>query len=250
MLLASELPPENQPPAIEAAVIDFKRWQDSKKRFESAKDVAAFANHLGGTLLIGADHNNGAITYVPMSASDAEAVQDCYSASVKARCSPRPVMDFTQFPVSGGVVVAVNVWPSVAQLIAVKAHADKKQNDGDPKPNEGYGGEAWVFPVRVGNHSIYIVPENAMYMLPDVRRKALLPQAIPKDVPITISFRFLTGGESGGSAAFQLLRVEEATNSVVFKQANTGAEVAYPLDQVELIYKAPNGWKLRFAPVS
>jgi predicted HTH transcriptional regulator len=47
----------------EKAIIDFKKQYDlndldrNDKRFEIAKDIAAFANHLGGTIVVGVVEN-------------------------------------------------------------------------------------------------------------------------------------------------------------------------------------------------
>ena len=47
----------------ERATLDLKLKGEVKKGFHLAKDVAAFANHLGGTLLIGAKEKDGRVDF-------------------------------------------------------------------------------------------------------------------------------------------------------------------------------------------
>jgi hypothetical protein len=61
----------------------------------------------------------------------------------------------------------VNVWPYVGQVIGVAVKCRREHDD--------YGDEAYVFPVRVGVDSVYLLPEQLpMFMLPEVRRAAIL----------------------------------------------------------------------------
>jgi hypothetical protein len=144
--------------------------------FERAKDVAAFANHLGGTLLIGAQELNGQLqAYVGMPPTDAGAVRNDYSKAVADRCMPRPTIDFEEYDDPGDPakrIVAINVEPSL-NLVGVKISGDKDK--------EGYGGIAYVFPVRSGIDARYLESgQLAMFMTPHVRRVAVLLSKIPQ----------------------------------------------------------------------
>src|SRR4051812_43949768 len=90
---------------------------DTSTPFHKAKDVAAFANHQGGTLLIGAQEVQGLLqSYVGMTAAAAVAVRTAYSQAIEQRCQPPPTVDFEEFPDPADLtkkIVAVNVWPSL-----------------------------------------------------------------------------------------------------------------------------------------
>src|SRR5947209_3105685 len=91
---------------FEQAVLDFKLEAETTDAFQRAKDVAAFANHLGGTLLVGAKEANGVVAaYVPLTFAVATQVQDGFSQAVSQRCSPRPLIDFARVPSGAGVVL-------------------------------------------------------------------------------------------------------------------------------------------------
>src|SRR5689334_13143390 len=93
-------PPRSLPQrgdAIERAVMDFK-VKGASDAFERAKDVAAFANHLGGSLVIGGHEDGHLREYVGLIDGDAAALREAYSEAVADRCTPRPVFDFEQYP--------------------------------------------------------------------------------------------------------------------------------------------------------
>jgi predicted HTH transcriptional regulator len=58
---ANDLPPAGplNNRSREKSDLDFKTFVEQAKSWENAKDVAAFANALGGVLLIGADDSTG-----------------------------------------------------------------------------------------------------------------------------------------------------------------------------------------------
>lgn len=177
-------PPLGPPPlgaAIERAVMDWKAV-DAGTPFHKAKDVAAFANHLGGTLLIGACEKDGQLdAYKGMTPAEAGTVRDAYSKAIKDKCQPHPTVDFEEFSAPGDHdkrIVAVNVWPSLLLVgVEIAAH----------KPSEGYGGTSFVYPVRSGTDATYLEPSQiAMYMTPQVRRIAVLLSKIPKDAVVRI----------------------------------------------------------------
>lgn len=113
----------------EGATIDFKAVLDPKwPGFRLARQVAAFANAIGGTLLIGAVEEPGTDrlgTYRPLSHDDAVAVEKRYGDAVKDLCSPKPLIDINAIQKDGGVVVAVNVWPFPGQAVGVRARVEQ-----------------------------------------------------------------------------------------------------------------------------
>jgi hypothetical protein len=172
----SDLPDVGAKKQFEGIAFDGK-MASKPTQYELAKDVAAFANAEGGTILVGAieDLATGIIVkYEPMTAATARAVRDDYNAAVKARCHPAPLIAPEIIPKGQGTfVVAVNVYPFPLQPVGVKVTADKS--------SEGYGGDAYTFPVRIGTHAQYLLPEQlGMFMEPKIRRMAVLLGSIPE----------------------------------------------------------------------
>ena len=100
---AAQLPQVGE--ATERFFLDLKRayekksFPDSKKeRFdhrEMAKDVAAFANASGGTIVVGAIENQatGAVAkYEPLLKKLAKEPSAAFNDATRDRCSPRPVL--------------------------------------------------------------------------------------------------------------------------------------------------------------
>ncbi len=164
-----KLPPKDQ--TIERPVLDLKTTVGPKPCFEKAKDVAAFANHLGGVLLIGATEVDGHVgAYAGIPVAHAAAVHTAYSQSVAQRCSPKPIIDFEQFPAEtpGNVVLAVFVEPYVG---GHPVGVEVKKGEYDP---------AYVFPIRSGKDAVFLLPEQlTMYSEPRLRRVFVMLSAIP-----------------------------------------------------------------------
>jgi hypothetical protein len=213
--------------AIERAVMDWKVVADGTD-FHKAKDVAAFANHLGGTLLIGAKETDGQLErYVGMNPADAGSVRDKFSKAVKDRCEPLPRIDFGEYNDPNDVtkkVVAVNVWPSLL-LIGVRLATHK--------PSEDYGGNSYVYPVRAGTDADYLTPSQiAMYMTPQVRRVAVLISRIPKGSLITI----WNSRNHQYNALYQELKEDQ--NLVMFTSQDGSRAPNLPLDCIRTVYEA------------
>jgi Putative DNA-binding domain len=223
----------------ERAMLDFKAKGETKSAFHLAKDVAAFANHLGGTLLIGAREEGGRVArYLPLTAQEAKGVQDAVSAAVGNRLSPKPIVDFAQLPVDAGVVLAVNVSPYIGQAIGVRVIADKAK--------EGFGDDAYVFPVRTLTDTIYLLPgQLSMFMLPAIRRTVILLHSIPRGAAVHVVAIATTGNREEGFMTIE--GVDEATNSVHLLPTPPHPDhknrswqltfpVSYPLDLISSVY--------------
>ncbi len=228
-------PPANLPEpgqGLERATWDLKGAPE-KFPFHAGRDVASFANHLGGTLLIGAYEKNGGVgAYSPMTREQAQQARDMYSKAITERCRPKPLFDFETFERDGGFVLAVNVWPSPVLIgVLVKAH----------KPDEGYGGDSFVYPARVGSDTDpHIEPERlAMYMLPEVRRNFILISKIPIGERVEVDSQHLAG--SRDHSAFVFSGVDYDANLVIFAGGNE-----FPLDQVQTVYRAAGKWHVTF----
>jgi hypothetical protein len=197
--------------------------------FHDAKDVASFANHLGGTLLIGAEEADGHLKrYVGLDPADAGLVRSKFSNAVKERCEPIPRIDFAEYSDPNGAtkkIVAVNVWPSLL-LIGVRLAAHK--------PSEGFGGDSYVYPVRAGIDADYLTPSQiAMYMTPNVRRIAVMISKIPKDAVVTI----WTKRNQSYKARYRELK-EDENLAILEHMEGTQQQHNVPLDCIKTVYEA------------
>lgn len=158
---------------VERATLDLKAKLEHGKTACMAIDVAAFANHLGGSLIIGAAEKAGSIgAYVPVPQKEINRCKDAMSKAVAQRCRPAPRVDFVPMPYGDGFVLVVNVWPQPSGMVGVRIDGNK--DDG------GYGGDAWAFPIRSGSDAFYVSAENLpMYLDSRVRRIVLLLNQIP-----------------------------------------------------------------------
>jgi Putative DNA-binding domain len=224
---------------FEQATLDLKVKAELTKSFHLAKDVAAFANHLGGVLILGASETNGRVgAYVPMSETDANATQDAFSKAVAQRCSPRPVIDFGRYPVAPGFVLTVLVWPFVGQPVGVKVKADSAVG--------GYGGDAYAFPVRSGSDSLFLLPEQLpMYMIPEQRRIAIALSQVPTGAEIRL--HTITANGPGAPFAVNYGSFDLLANVLTFRlnRSNRAAViVSVPLDAVRSAWKTATGWHI------
>lgn len=226
-------PPLGLPPlgaAIERAVMDWKSV-DAGPPFHKAKDVAAFANHLGGTLLIGACEKDGQLdAYRGMSPAEAGAVRDAYSKAIKDKCQPHPTVDFEEYPAPDDQakrIVAVNVWPSLLLVgVEIAAH----------KPTEGYGGTSFVYPVRSGTDATYLEPSQiAMYMTPHVRRIAVLLSRVPKGTAIRIKEPH--GYDYGEYSAYLDAVIEEQNIATFLDAEGVKPMRRIPLDRITTVFE-------------
>ncbi len=234
----------------ETATLDLKLAGQIAGGFHLAKDVAAFANHQGGTLLMGVGEKNGRVeVYQPLDEAKANELQKATSEAVRNRCSPKPFVDLVRRAHGGGWLLAVNVSPFVGQPVGVAVTCKKEHDD--------YGGRAYVFPVRTGVDSTYLLPEQLpMFMLPDVRRAAILLNRVPEGARVRVAIG-LQGGMPGGRQLYANMgRIDEAENAVTFEEAESvedqpfllhnvpkdRARLVLPLDQVRTVVREGELW--------
>jgi len=207
---------------------------------ELAKDVAAFANALGGTLLVGAheDTARGVIDrYVALTEVDALETLQHYNDAVSTRCSPRPLIQPERLPFDGGFLVAVNVWPFLGQLVGVS--------------DSGLGsqGRMFHFPYRVGRATAWIEPEqHAMFMIPTIRRTIVLLESIPQGPHTAVQIvRSSPGIADLGSASF--MGVDIPGNVAIFQKGDgPGRTTTFhiALDDIERVWRAAGDqWRIR-----
>ena len=220
----------------ERAILDLKWDTERTTDFHKAKDVAAFANYLGGTLLIGVEEEHGCVKeYHPLTAKDVDAVQTAFSKAVGYRCAPPPVVDSARIRHEGGFVLALNVWPHLSALVGVKVDAHK--------PTEGYGGTSYAFPIRTLTDTIFLTAEQLpMFMQPSVRRAVVLLQSIPKGARIVIHNRAIKSGNVEELTGIVGVDVDELKNVARFKFERSENLRMFPLDLIVSVFEDGNVW--------
>jgi hypothetical protein len=224
--------------AIERVVMDWK-VKSANLSFEKAKDIAAFANHLGGCILIGVAEDKGQLVkYVGMPPNEAGKVRDDYSKAVVQRCQPPPNVDFEEYKDphdSTKRIVAINIWPSL-NLIGVKIDTDKSK--------EGFGGPAFVYPVRSGTDAMYLQPvQLPMYITAQVRRIAVMLARIPDGATVQLIETRLDNSKIDNAYTFD--GVSEDENLVKFRVRGSSTVLHVPLDRVLTVYEGPDAaWRV------
>jgi predicted HTH transcriptional regulator len=106
----------------ERSDVDFKTGVNPKDEIELAKDVAALANTVGGSVVIGASTQGSRLTGYPgLAASLASVIPDAYEKAAKDRCRPAPKLasQVTSTSSSNASVVVINVWPAALAPIGI-----------------------------------------------------------------------------------------------------------------------------------
>lgn len=229
-------PPKSLPAigsAIEQAVVDFKDYRAERRTrpFEHAKDIAAFSNHVGGSLVIGAREDGHLREYVGLTDDEAANVRQAFSDAVADRCTPRPVFDFAPRYEQPGdpskQIVVINVPPSVTP-IAVRVGGDK---------TDGYGGPTFVYPVRSGTDARYLDPSQlAMMLSPAVRRVVVMLAKIPRGTRVHVRVIVAATGNYKNEHQWNFESVDEQENVAKFV-----GDGRLPLDRILSVYQGAKG---------
>ena len=245
--------------STEGRSVDFKATADPAAWWELAKDIAAFANHVGGTILVGAaEQPDGTATLFGIAPEAAKPLAREYENASRDKCKPRPLSTVDPITLSSGkVVLAVNVDPYPLALVGAMFYALNR--NGEPETCD-----AWRFPVRVDKHNVPLQPDQiAMFMEPRTRRMVTLlegvmsspeppPQSIPPQRHVYLHYVLPTGGLTP-PVPITLLSVDVLQNAFAFSAARMGSgrgrtEHTYraPLDDVEAVWLGREGqWQIR-----
>lgn len=233
---------DSELPAIgarETTQLDFKA-KPPTDRFEAAKDVAAFANADGGSLLIGAVGGDHLAKYAPLTLEQAKETERIYDEAVRDRCSPAPVFSFAEVPKDGGFVVAVNVWPFPGQIVGVRIKKDEVRCGTSESQQEG----VLLLPLRVGTHTRTITPEQIpMFVDAHARRIAIaLNQAVGHRALVFATKNRSENSTYAESAA--VMAVDLLGNSVTMGVGPETArsKITIPLDLVDAVCRADEVW--------
>jgi hypothetical protein len=243
-----------------------KGWNN----YAMAKDVAAFANANGGTLLIGAEEDRATgklAKFASVDPADAKALRDALAEAVKERCCPQPLVDARTIRRGSDELLAFNVWPFFGQVVGVKVSAE-------PEHVGDYAGDAVVYPLRRNAHvyplrqidrTIYLTAEQVpMFMIPEIRRVAALLSAIPINDPINLPGQRAARlrwrphrtmpGTLTSHADCRLISIEPMQNAVeglvprflakTTKGGSPGIDVSFsiPLEDVRSVWKEGSFW--------
>ncbi len=205
-----------------------------------AKDLAAFANHLGGSGLIGVVELDATVAhYKGLSKAEVTSLKRSVEEAVRDRCSPHPVADIVPIPIpnSDRFVLAVNVPPSLALIgVTVKAPSDPRCRECAHRET---GQSTYAFPVRTTTQTNYLEPEQLpMYMTAEVRRTALLLGRIPADGEVVLHLPFDPPDKLGKTVRFA--RLDEERNFFAISEVDDQGKRLhprhYPLDQVHTVH--------------
>jgi hypothetical protein len=217
----------------ETETLDLKLSAELTTPFHRAKDIAAFANHLGGTLLVGFKEEHGRVAKcVGMTDAELDRAQKEIGNAIVQRCQPSPFVTYVPRRLDDDrFVLAINVWPHLNTLVGVKVDAVKDV--------EGYGGTAWVFPIRTVTNTGYLPAEQlAMFMSPEVRRAVILLSGIKTSD--LVELRIFRRNDHTYIECFWMLEVDEQRNIVSFREREhpigNPARII-PLDKIDSVYR-------------
>jgi hypothetical protein len=201
---------------------------------ELAKDLAAFANAYGGTIIVGAHESPSGILskYGVMKKDVATHICDEYAAAQKNRLRPAVLVTAEPTVHGSGFLPVIRIEPSMGQAIGVRIQA-AEGSIGEAKAPP----ETFAFPLRVGDHSVWLQPEQLpMLMIPELRRNIVLLRRIVGEK--VRSHRFFRHKQPQGVGAMVLGKVNEEANVV------TLGDNGIPLDQIRSVWKDADGWHL------
>jgi|GEM_PF-1738587 len=239
---------EALPRAIEAHLqerlwFDLKETYQPQSQAEMAKDVAAFANALGGAVIVGAKEGATEPDYSsPLSATYAAKIENEFDLAVRDFCRPSPTVHVRTIPVpteKGKVIIVANIESFVDQPVAARHGTDK---------------DMWRFPLRVGRHTEYLFPEQLpLYMNSKARRaKLLLVRVLDAGGEIDV-FTVPSGSTKHaniqGASRYVLDGVDrDGGGAVVIRDPRGGQSVSIPIDDVEAVWLQHTGlWAVRLS---
>lgn len=243
--------------AHERTMLDLK--QDYKRspvraRYELAKDVAALANALGGTLLVGAiegeiaGKKTGRATAFVDVPRDVELIDELTEAG--RLCFPLSIVEVHRVTLKAIDQANILGRPCVtdAQLVIINVQASLAGPIGCLVPDNSGNriDHAYRFPVRTAEGTRYLRPDELPFHMNSHERRTLLQlRQIPEDSPLDVWGR--TGDGLTKSCRCSLVRVDADRLVAVLdrrdgSQKRAVAEV--PLSVVRAVWKGAEYWQL------
>lgn len=200
-----------------------------QQRLEIAKDMAAFANASGGTILIGAyEANDGTLArYANLLPSRVVTLIRAADLAARDHLRPHPVVNAyaTMSPeANADDIVVLEVLALPGQPIGVRVPVDKSHH--------GNAEAAYRFPVRVGTRTVYYEPHQlALIMDVTYRRKVQLLEMIPA----SDRRELLVAGSNEEWVSMELDLLDPMRNLLRLK-LSAGPQIYIPLDAVRHVY--------------
>jgi hypothetical protein len=244
--------------AAERTVFDLKQTYDltdPRTKFEIAKDIVAFANNIGGTILVGAIEGNGdqvgravrfpGVATGPLIQAIDRAIEMCLPVPVVA---PEMVMLSEQDQQrllgrpgsSSAELLAINVPPMLATPVGAPV-CDRNGNRID---------HAFRFPIRRAEGTRYLRPEELVFHMNSRERQALL-QLVALSPEERQAIRLWSHQMGGGLKPPRDVEMTDIdpTKLVATFQAPLGHEkkmivATVPLAFVRAIWQDVDGWHL------
>ena len=214
---------------------DFKQTHAPNNHREMAKDMAAFANALGGAIIIGTSADNAPLDYPGLPRAFAETLANEFDLTLRSDLSPKPSVEpvIVDSPLANGnVVLAINVYPYPDQVVGA-----------------GWDADVWRFPVRTGSQTTFRDPAMLPLYTAASRRVAILLGGIPNGEQISVHLSNRVGGGGQGLGLRRFMGVDPGRNVVklerVHAQPGHPLDDWYPLDQVLTVFQsADDQWRM------
>jgi hypothetical protein len=173
-----------------------------------------------------------------MSKERAAEVCEQYASAHRDRLRPAPIVLPQMIEHEGGFLVIVAVEASVGQAIGVRFRSKDEVDPSETKaPPEIYG-----FPVRVGDNTTWLQPEQlSMLMLPELRRTILLLRKIGDEIVNLDTIR--TDQTYPSAVNYKILEIEPELNSVSLSEG-----IVISIDQIRSVFRKGDRWRIAFRP--
>jgi hypothetical protein len=266
--------------AHEHAIFDFKskyETSDPTTPFEIAKDVCAFANHLGGTILVGACEGKGTklgriVRFGELTDPSPRELVKEVDRAISLYCRPVPIVDVIQIPldaaqvaqildaaqvaqilgrsISTTLVVAINVPPMLNTPVGCLSCSDECKQCKDAGQLCACKGkpiaDAFRFPIRTIETTRFLRPDELARTMNVIERRALLDlQAIQGEEKILVWFN--PGDKMRHSAIPCIIEslnseIMVCTLKCLFATPPRSAEI--PLTFIRATWKSSAGWNV------
>lgn len=250
---------------VEGSSLDYKTAYDLSKRetlYDIAKDVAAFANAYGGSIVVGIVEKGGKPVRVD-GVTEVLRLKERLRDALGTYCAPLPATPEDH-------VIAVTpddarriLAPSGASppnapvnVVTLNVAADPRAPIGvrhfDPQIDKGKGGpveDAWRFPVRIADHTGFLNPtELPMWMNTHERRIAIHLRRAFQAEGVRVLVHCRKGGELDKTYERPLVLTNVDESRMCAKLADaaaSGGEIVIPFSFILSLWQSPSGtWEM------